>query len=278
MDVSNQSSFPAPDTEGAAYCGKNAYKSVLTKEENVTNTKVAKKKNKYKLLPPCNENCRQQCSQNLSPNIRNLIFDHFQSLNFGERRLFFDGHISFQEVNRRKLQEIQNIKRITTFIYTMPNDDKGGTIQVCKTMFLSTLRFKTDARICEFAYAKQEIVGLTDTFNKRGRHSFLSKDEGRIIQHINSYYPQAPYFQAVNSPNRRYLESKLNLQMLYDDYNAKYKEFPVCHETYRMLFKKETIGFYRLKEDVCSVCEENTASVQFRRTANQCFMQITQFG
>lgn len=212
---------------------------------------------KYKLLPPCQETCRNKCNKKIRPEYRQAIFDGFWGKNFSERRLYFDGHIVQQDVKRRKSNDDKHpYKRNSSLIYTLPQEN-GTNVKVCKTMFLHTHGLKTDGMVTDHLRSKQENCGLVVTDDGRGKKLWCqSIDEGRIKNHINSYHPQVSHYRQINSPNRRYLPCDLTITSMWKDYLEKNNQHKVSYETYRKAFEEENIGFSTPNADECQLCRK----------------------
>ena len=59
-------------------------------------------KEKYPLLAPCKDNCRMKCITKITEENRKTINDSFWTLDFAQRRLWFDAQIQVHSVQRRK--------------------------------------------------------------------------------------------------------------------------------------------------------------------------------
>ena len=170
---------------------------------------------KHQLLPPCQETCKLKCWDNFDDVLRSDICRKFRSLNFVERRLWLDKHISIEDVKRRTVtaQPAETLGRNHTLLYTLPLPD-GTTQRVCKTMFKATLGTKSDGIITGLVRAKRALAtsAISPTSDRRGKHdNGLKKDKMSIIEHINSYNPAASHYTRANAQNRRYLDSHITI-------------------------------------------------------------------
>ena len=132
--------------------------------------------------------------------IRWDINKRFWSLDFGTHRQWLDGHVKKMDVKRRMKNFVRNegegshgeeneqneyrnetikegsSRRSMSRQYTLPNLS-GTKIQVCKTMFLSTLGLKNDSMIQELFRAK--VISFSNMISPsqdgRGKHEPSNK-------------------------------------------------------------------------------------------------------
>ena len=167
----------------------------------------------------------------ISDQSRTEIHDEFWSLNYSERRLWMNSYIHINDVKRRFVQTGNaEPKKKHTVTYFLPQSG-GKKIQVCKTMFLHTLGWKTDGVITHFVNSKTQGNTAFSPKDKRGKKAPPNKtDEDAILHHINSYHPQISHYRREHAPNRRYLESHLSIRNMWRDFCKAKKQ--VAYETY----------------------------------------------
>ena len=155
-------------------------------------------------------------------------------------------------------KKTDNTGKNSSIHYSLPKES-GAKIIVCKTMFLHTLRMKTDGYITEFKKAMKEYCGLPiKARDNRGRHEPANKgDHNCIKQHIDSFHPQVSHYKRENAPNRRYLDAELSVTMLWKDYVKRYGKISYSATAYRKVFDEANIGFGKPSQDKCEKCELN---------------------
>lgn len=158
------------------------------------------------LLPPCPVTCRKKCFEQFTPDQRELIFDYFKNLDYGERQMFLDKYIVKKDVKYRKVDA--EINKQFSISYNLPkvtspdnlnttsltdqipknpeqkeiSTNSGATqrnnidlnknipanmLSVCKTMFIHTIGFKSDSVITNFL--RRTINDLPCLEDRRGK-------------------------------------------------------------------------------------------------------------
>lgn len=221
-----------------------------------------------KLLPSCKATCRQKCFERINDEQRNIVFNYYSKLNFGEKRFFLG---KFLEKNAVKYYRSDAVSHKSfTVKYTLPlscqieqmetdvlaKSIASKQIQVCKTMFLHTIGHTCDAIITEFLNNPDE--SFPEIKDKRGsaRANIAKKvcleNYAQIKNHIDSFHPTQSHYNLAHAPNRRYLPSDLSIYKLWEEFKSKIK--PISYETYRKVFEKENIGFSKPSQDECPTC------------------------
>jgi DNA-directed RNA polymerase beta subunit len=162
------------------------------------------------MLPPCRDTCRQKCCEKLTDTNRQQINSTYWNLDFGQRRLWLDSHISVLQIKRRT-RETHTRKKSLRF--SLPKADASKQT-VCKVMFLHTLGLKTDGIITEFVKAKSRSTSYLTTDKRAGRVVSNNQLKESIQSHINSYHPQVGHYNREHAPNRRYLDCNLTIKGL----------------------------------------------------------------
>lgn len=75
--------------------------------------------------------------QKFDESTRNNIFNTFWKLNWEAKKVFVKSHVS---QTPSKLNRVKNSRKQYSFMYKLPHKD--GSLQVCRSMFLSTLSIK----------------------------------------------------------------------------------------------------------------------------------------
>ena len=208
---------------------------------------------KYKLLPPCPENCRKKCQSKFGDDHRENIRVYYWKQTFAERRLWLSAHINLQKIKHKKSNGKQ-VKETNLKYYL--GTEHNEKIEVCKRMFLGTLGMRTDGQITEYR-KRISPGGLICTADKRCKRTPVNKLDASvqadIVKHIDSYKPQVSHYKLVNSPNRRYLDLNVTVKDMLKDYNKKH-EHKISYQVYRNIFKTQNIGRNKPSQDECPTC------------------------
>jgi hypothetical protein len=70
-----------------------------------------------------------------------------------------------------------------------------------------------------------------------------------------SFKPCEPHYRRAHAPNRRYLPSDLNGNIMHNYFNDENPDNKVSHETYRKVIREMNIGFTLLGNEECEVCK-----------------------
>ncbi|KAF9411132.1 hypothetical protein HW555_009994 [Spodoptera exigua] len=120
----------------------------------------------------CPITCRKKCSEKLTEDIRQRIFDMFWSIGDHSRQWDFLARYAIRAEKKRITVDKENSKRLHTISYYLPSS-QGDNIEttkipVCKTMFLRTLSISFN-----FVYTALEKSDKGNGFietDQRGRH------------------------------------------------------------------------------------------------------------
>ena len=266
---------------------KSAEQKQLEAEERVRERKE-KELEKHPLLPPCD--CKlKKCGDNISKNERQQIHGMFWEQDYSDRRRWLSNHMEETEIKKRyvkvkgkereagegdqeeedhqedqsadeELQVPEDFKRNKTFVYRLPMLD-GKQLVVCKSMFMSTLGFKSDKVLT--TAMKSTVLGF-DSGDKRGRHApkhKLSDEDLAIIRcHIQSFNPCISHYRREHAPNRLYLPPELTAADMHTDYEDECKKDGRKSVTYQRYCKeigKMNISFAKTGDEKCEDCEEH---------------------
>lgn len=75
-----------------------------------------------------------------------------------------------------------------------------------------------------------------------------------IVDHINSFSPTISHYRREHAPDRKYIPSDLNIQMMYNDFKSKIKHFKCSYELYRTVIEEMNISFVKLGHEECFSC------------------------
>lgn len=129
--------------------------------------------------------------------------------------------------------------------------------KVCREFFLAT--FNISEAFIRCALKKQTSTGILKK-DQRGKHTpynrMLPADEAYLKKHITSF-PAVQSHYCRQSSTKRYLDSSLNISIMYHMYKEKRvvdNRKAVSFEKYRMVFNEFNIGFFKPKKDQCKQC------------------------
>ena len=175
-----------------------------------------------------------------------IINFRFWKLSLTERILIMNR----THVNQRKVESNQS-RWSSSREYFLPLRD-GKTTRVCKSMFLSTLGLKSDAMIVELAPAQSRSYAdaVASIEDRRGKHPASHKcDTKATHRRINSYNPSISHCKCKNAPNKRYLNPKMSIKSMYEQFLQHKENMVITCRTYCHAFLAEIIGFSRPTQD-----------------------------
>lgn len=228
--------------------------------------------------------CRYNCSSNLNNEDRNNICKAYWNLETYERQKdFILASVQSNEPKTRRPRQENSKQRMNSKSYFF--EKKGDKFRVCQKFFCSTLCISNIPILT--AFAGKDQYGNFSHPDKRGRKEPTNKtpeeDINRVKTHIESF-PTVESHYTRKSTNRKYLDSKLNINVMY----RLYKEVCIAEKvnsvsliTYKRVFGKHyNLSFFKPKKDQCETCtiyqnappevkltlEENYQQHQLRKT------------
>lgn len=208
------------------------------------------------LLPaPCLNKPKHKCVTLVAEPNRIRIYNDFRNLScVDDQRQFVHNHIE-QKSKKRTTRGIENSRKKYTCIYSLTID--GIRHIVCREFFMATLNI-TDA-FMRSATNKRSSNGVLEK-DKRGKHqpsNKLPKDVEEFIRNQILSFPAVESHYCRKSTARKYLDSSLNISIMY----RMYKELcstqnvkSVTFEKYRQIFSEYNLGFFKPKKDQCRKC------------------------
>lgn len=202
----------------------------------------------------CNEkNCPFRCYSKITEDERKIIFDKFWKLTDDKKSHFYSKHVVRQPAVRKRTKSEVSKK---TFSYVYHLYVRGVKIKVCQDFFLATLNISKN-RIYYFFKKVQDPKSGVPRSPLTGKHKkkvILDERKELVRKHIASFPTVDSHYCRANS-SRKYLETNLNIQRMYDLYKSETEE-PVKYHFYRNIFNSEfNIGFLKPKKDLCDLCE-----------------------
>ena len=201
----------------------------------------------------CNK-CRYKCSQKVSENIRQNIFDLYYSdgMTFERKRDFICQHISIKPTSKRYGRSYKQYART----YSLPLENTQ--VRVCKDFFLKTLDIGD--KLIRYTLAKKQH-GTIGGLDQRGKHTPHNKTTTENISYIKRHIESFPVVESHyqrKGTKRMFLEQGLSISKMFELYKAKCLEdhmSPVSEMVYRKIFCTEyNLSFHKPKKDTCSTC------------------------
>lgn len=201
--------------------------------------------------------CRYNCNTQISDENRQTIFNDFWKLGSWELQTsFLNGAIELEPVKRKKLTAIYSKGVSCSY--------KLSGMRVCKEFFMRTLDV-TNKRLQNVVEKKKTAISGVSFRDQRGRKEPSNKISQERIdsikEHINKFPHYTSHYSRRDNPNRKYLDPRLNLKLMYDLYvtfcrDEKQVE-PVKESFYRHIFNTQfNLSFHRPNTDTCVTCDK----------------------
>ena len=217
--------------------------------------------------------CKRGCCKTLSSEECAELFEkHWNTANYDVQSSFIAGCVSQRQVacHRVPHSDVVNAGKAKnnrhdfhkTFArrYTLPFADRF--VQVCKTVFCAVLGVSS-SRV-NTVLRKQRQNGGVPALDGRGKHDHSKQRISRgslafVESHIASFPVNESHYTRAHSQHRRYLNSALSVQKMYDLYVEKCGESgvqPVKRWAYRRVFDtKFNLSFHPPRKDTCKKCD-----------------------
>ncbi|XP_050504407.1 uncharacterized protein LOC126883199 isoform X1 [Diabrotica virgifera virgifera] len=218
---------------------------------------------KNEMRPPCRDECRKQCKQNISVESRALIHLQFWNgtIELDQKRQFIASCIEEVPVERVRARTGSRAgKRMTSLKYFFSVN--GKRLSVCRTYFLNTLNIsQTTVRN---ALLKRQLGGIV-TPDQRGKHEPSNKIAANVRNDIREHIQKFPCVESHYSRNksqRMYLGSHLNISIMYRCFYEECVERQIPKEyipkqwLYNEIFNSEfNLAFKEPGNDTCDTCD-----------------------
>lgn len=205
--------------------------------------------------------CQHKCSEKITDDDRESIFQTFYKLADNDRQKDFVCHHVQQKQTRRYLDEdgkpVEN-KRSVDRRFFLTVGTNSTKIQVCKRFFEATLAIS-------HSYIKDALTKSADGAfcgsDGRGKSTPANKTpeaaRQRVRDHIQSF-PTVESHYARKNTGKLYLDCKLNVSQMHRLYTVECEREsiqPVSESLYRNIFDHEfNISFHIPKKDQCLKC------------------------
>lgn len=134
--------------------------------------------------------------------------------------------------------------------------EQGVDVQICKKFFLGTLGYPLhNDRIVRHVLAKSSGNEVVFKSIKKGHPSEKKIDRVCITDHIKSFNPTVSHYRREHAPNRLYLPSDININLMHLDFLEKNPNYKISYELYRKEIKNMNISFALLGYEECWTCE-----------------------
>jgi hypothetical protein len=214
-----------------------------------------------KMGPACKSTCGLKCSQNVSDDQRNGIFQNFwQSGDLMAQRNFVSKHLETSSILQTKRNKrTKSKKRQLSNKFFLPI--KTDRVRVCKVFFVNTLAISN--RWIRTVNTKERDGFLEEDF--RGKHGQQRKLDPEIHAsvraHINSIPRIESHYCRANT-SREFIENSKSVADIHRDYKLSREEagLPAAtYNTFNNIFKDEfNLSFFKRKKDLCNLCESYT--------------------
>ena len=207
---------------------------------------------------PCGKKCRLRCSEIISEEQRQVIFDSYWALKTIEKQRMYIANVTKTVEPKYRLLKKDNSKgpRKNNNAFYFEVDNKN--VRVCKLFFKNTLDIND--RNIRTVFEKKENTAIFDN-DQRGRHKNHPTVDAEITDgiklHIDSIPKVESHYRRAET-NRTYIDGSKSLAEIHRDYVAKCKEnnkpFGNYSLFYRIFTEQYNISFFKPKNDQCDTC------------------------
>lgn len=228
------------------------------------------KEHKAKQVTEYNHRCRYSCNDKFDEEKRLQIFKEYWALgDWNLQTSFIFNAVIPTEVVRKKINVNKN--KSVSVQYNLLG------VRVCKKFFVKTLDIsnrRLDYVIKKKVQGSGAGVSPKDSRGKSqpGNKMPDAKVE-EVMNHIRSFPVYASHYSRKKNPNERYLDSSLNLRLMYE----KYKEHCIQNDVsivkesfYRYIFNtKFNYSFKKPSTDTCCKCDLLKTQIENAKTPEE---------
>ena len=222
--------------------------------------------------------CRYKCSEKISGNIKEQLFETFWQLSYERKKDFVCSRV-YESKSRTYLDndgKAQKKKRQVARNFSL-RDEEQKIVRVCKRFFLGT--FNIGERYVDHAIKHKE-QGVFSSKENRGRHQPHNKTDkavlGGVNEHIKSFPTLSPHYTRKDT-QREFLPQGLSVNKMYDLYREKMRQKQQTTASafvYRSEFNRNyNFSFHVPKKDQCQTCtryhvaeEDNNMTVSLKES------------
>ena len=217
---------------------------------------------KYPMLQPCGDTCKRKCIAKVTEIKRSAIHAQFWSMPYNQRRMWLHSHVKKVHTKRPHKETSGAHEKSFSRLYTLPGED-GIEVIVCNVFFLRTLGLRSD-KVITTALTGTPDNAIVPAMDRRGSHEPKNKLSDECVQalhqHVESFHPAISHYRREHAPRRRYLPPELSIKEMHTDFNeasAKAGKSGVSYQRYRQVVADMNIGFTKLGEEECEICNIN---------------------
>ena len=217
---------------------------------------------KYPMLPPCGATCKRKCVAKVTEIKRSAIHAQFWIMPYNQRRMWIHYHVKKIHTKRPRKETSGAHDKSFSRLYTLPGED-GIEVSVCKIFFLRTLGLRSD-KVITTALTGTPDDAIVPAMDRRGSHEPKNKLSDECVQalhqHVESFHPAISHYRREHAPLRRYLPPELSIREMHTNFNeasAKAGKSGVSYQRYRRVVADMNIGFTKLGEEECEICNLN---------------------
>lgn len=198
--------------------------------------------------------CKFKCYERCSEGDRQEILNKFRFMTTkNEQDVYLQALMGCYNVKTKRPRNLGRPKpKSTSFKYFLTSS--SGRLTVCKKAFIN-IHAITLARVRRLT---RLLVEGKQPDDKRGKCISGNAIPGNIIAEIEDHIRSFPTkISHYSSTEKKYLDEKLNVKIMYELFQIKYPYTKVKYKFYLKIFKERfSLGFGRPQVDTCCKCEE----------------------
>ena len=204
-------------------------------------------------------NCRDKCGDKVDEKTRVAIREEYWNLpqTGSEQNSFLSNFIA--RIPKKSHRTGASDRKKFTMKYSppvcLPAISETDKIGVCLQMFLKVFGItEKKARTVLKKKYEQRPMGHGGVGKPSNRGTVLSDDtKKKVLNHLNRF-PTVPSHYRRKETNKRYFESDMTIATMYRLFKEEHPEVKIHLTTYSKIVKTLNIGFYKPKNDQCSLC------------------------
>lgn len=205
-----------------------------------------------------NCNCKQKCFDRITDENRRTAFVNFWKIgNFCAQNAYICGLVKQHEIKTHRPRNGSRAAKSVSHTYYVNTSNTSQ--RVCKEYFLKTFQISNGRLQRALKRARLSSPGE----DLRGNHKPVNKTPEEKTQyvrdHISSFPAYTSHYTRSHNPNRKYLDSKLNIRCMYNLYKEKCLQencSPVSEAVYRNIFHRDfNLHFHTPSKDTCVKCD-----------------------
>lgn len=225
-----------------------------------------------KVFSNANCNCKKRCYEKITELERRKAFEQFWKMGaFSAQNAFICGLVKQVGIKRsRPRNEVRNPKTKTNAYFV---NNELLSENVCKKYFLQTFQISNG----RLERALQRGRSSSPGEDLRGKHPPSNKTQDEKVlevrDHINSFPAYQSHYTRNHNPNRKYLDSSLNIRCMYNLYKEQCLDKncrPVTEAIHRNIFHRDfNLHFHTPSKDTCVKCDKFKAMLECAGNENE---------